>query len=352
MSCLNRYQRLACLTLASLCFSLATKPTLGALEVPVISQTTSVKPESSLPGPSKEKIAEQVSGQKVSNADIQDVLSDVDSRIPSEFAIPKELRANVNLWLKVYAQLTSQQVVIFDENHPEMIYDSLDFSELSRTARNRAAYEITMKLRIKKAVAGIRGALADLSKNAAPKNPNSMQKTILTNMKRMRHVHKFRDLIKTVRVQTGQRDFVVSGLAAAEVFFPHMDRIFKDLGVPPELTRLALVESSFNVRAISKVGAVGVWQFMKPSAKEYMTVDASAGLDERLSPLKSTVAAAKLLKRNHKALGSWMLAITSYNHGLRTFFANRQLIKTQAGRLQLFDPCSHVKRKLGFASRN
>ena len=67
--------------------------------------------------------------------------------------------------------------------------------------------------------------------------------------------------------------------------------------VPKELTRIPLVESSFNNNAVSRVGAVGVWRSPGDSAREYLTVNNKLGIDERLSPFKSALAAAKMLKR-------------------------------------------------------
>src|SRR5204863_7703720 len=73
-----------------------------------------------------------------------------------------------------------------------------------------------------------------------------------------------------------------------------------------------LVESSFQ-NAKSKAGAVGLWQFMSSTGKLYMKV--SSKLDERLDPVRSSEAAAHLLRDNYSALGVWPLAITAYNHG-------------------------------------
>ena len=93
-----------------------------------------------------------------------------------------------------------------------------------------------------------------------------------------------------------------------------MDRIFAQHKVPPELTRIPLVESSFNHLATSKAGASGVWQFVGNTGKKFLIVNSS--IDERRSPLKSTHAAARLLKENHMILSrQWPLAITAYNHG-------------------------------------
>jgi membrane-bound lytic murein transglycosylase D len=145
----------------------------------------------------------------------------------------------------------------------------------------------------------------------------------------------------------------MKGLVAAEAYFPKMETIFTKMGVPPELTRLTLVESSFNLRAYSRVGAAGVWQFMPRTGKEFLTINPGARVDERLSPLKSTVAAAKLLKRHYQMLGdNWVLATISYNHGfrgLREFRKKRHISQNEVNRI--FAPCSS-KGKLGWASRN
>jgi len=83
--------------------------------------------------------------------------------------------------------------------------------------------------------------------------------------------------------------------------------------LPRELTRLPFVESSFNLRARSRVGASGIWQFMRSTARRYMRMDRSA--DERNDPLQATRAAAKKLRDNFSMLKSWPLAVTAYNHG-------------------------------------
>ena len=101
-----------------------------------------------------------------------------------------------------------------------------------------------------------------------------------------------------------------------------MENIFKENKIPYELTRIPLVESSFNTTAVSKADAVGPWQFLKSSAAEFLTVN--NGLDERLSPIKASLAAAKLFKRHYKILGDWYLTVISYNHGLKTFLKNKK----------------------------
>jgi len=67
------------------------------------------------------------------------------------------------------------------------------------------------------------------------------------------------------------------------------------------------------VRAYSKKGAAGIWQFMPATARLYLRVDHA--VDERRDPITSTTAAAQFLEANYHVLGSWPLAVTAYNHG-------------------------------------
>src|SRR5438128_2553053 len=95
--------------------------------------------------------------------------------------------------------------------------------------------------------------------------------------------------------------------------FPEMERIFREEGLPVELVRLPLIESCFNLRAYSKAGAAGVWQFMPRTGRLFMRVDNL--VDERRDPISSTRAAARFLTRVHDMLDTWPLTITAYNHG-------------------------------------
>ena len=152
---------------------------------------------------------------------------------------------------------------------------------------------------------------------------------------------------------------MLTGLAAADPYLQKMELLFAREGLPKELTRIPLVESSFNNNAVSRVGAVGVWQFMGDSAREYLTVNNKLGIDERLSPFKSALAAAKMLKRHQRVLGSWAATVTSYNHGIRTFLkVAPELKKRNLTAVALLAPCVKKSKKgralpsLGWASRN
>ena len=85
--------------------------------------------------------------------------------------------------------------------------------------------------------------------------------------------------------------------------------------MPIELTRLPFVESSFNYKARSHVGASGIWQFMKGTAREY-GLEVNDNVDERYNVEMVTEAACRYLKRSKDKLGSWTLAASGYNAGM------------------------------------
>ena len=287
-------------------------------------------------------------------------LSDSDNRIDESFRVPGPLKNTVSLWLRVYTEYSSEQTVFFDKKHPEVIYEVMDFRDLKRHSRNLMSYEIVRDRQLKKHMADYRAAFASLARKSkrtkpTPESPNlkPLERKILTALAVSGHQHPIREWNSGFHIQTGQRDAIVKGLLSAETFFPKMEEIFEELDVPRELTRIPLVESSFNIDAHSKVGAQGVWQFMPASGKEYMLVNPALGIDERLSPLKATVAAARLLRRNLVVAGNWPLAITAYNHGYTGIRKLNPAQRATALNGSLFSLCSDNKRRtLGYASSN
>ena len=88
----------------------------------------------------------------------------------------------------------------------------------------------------------------------------------------------------------------------------------RDRGMPEELLYLAMMESRLDSRAVSKVSAVGLWQFMSPTAIQYgLRVD--EWVDERRDPVRATDAALDYIEWLHTRFGSWYLAAAAYNAG-------------------------------------
>lgn len=101
-------------------------------------------------------------------------------------------------------------------------------------------------------------------------------------------------------------------------FWPEIQSALKKEGLPEELGYLVWVESAFNVEALSSVGALGLWQFMPATARDFgLKVDPKSKIDERLDVTKSSRAAAEYLSLLLRQFGSdrYMLAIASYNAG-------------------------------------
>lgn len=109
----------------------------------------------------------------------------------------------------------------------------------------------------------------------------------------------------------------------ANRYFPVIEPILKDQGVPDDFKYLALIESGL-MNVVSPAGATGFWQFLKTTAIEY-GLEVNGEVDERYHLEKSTHAACKYLKSAYDRYGSWSMAAASYNLGMNGL--DRQIAK-------------------------
>jgi membrane-bound lytic murein transglycosylase D len=150
-----------------------------------------------------------------------------------------------------------------------------------------------------------------------------------------------------IRAQRGMQEPFADGIERAELYLPGIRRIFREAKLPPELVYLPHVESSFNPTAVSRAGAAGLWQFTRETFDHYDKLP--AGADGRFDPVRSTEVAALHLARARSVLGSWPLAIASYNHGVSGMMRARAAV----GADSLDDIVrGYEAASFGFASQN
>lgn len=269
----------------------------------------------------------------------------------SAFKTPKGFESRVAFWTQIYTRYTSQQGLIHDTKHLHVIYDSVDFGsinlnpELTEKQKKKARHNLIKdkKQRIQKILAQLQKAKsADGLSGEELKIWNLFEK-IPEKTKWVEAQNKAR-----LRFQLGQSDRFLQGLYYSGRYMRAMEKIFVEENLPLELTRLPFVESSFNILARSKVGASGIWQFMKSTARLYK-LKMTAIFDERNDPLRATVAAARVLKGNYQLLGHWPLALTAYNHGPSG--VRRAVQQAQSPQIEIVVEKAK-SRRFGFASEN
>jgi membrane-bound lytic murein transglycosylase D len=235
---------------------------------------------------------------------------------PEAFAVPRGMEERVQFWKDIYTKYTANQGILHDSQYVHLIYESVDFNDI--TAQSDLTDKQREKARRKRVDDRKKEIAARLKRLGELKSAEGLTGEDLRYWQMFEKIDqpkKFHEAARKgrLRFQLGQRDQFMNGIYSSGRYIKQMEEIFRREGVPVELTRLPFVESSFNLRARSRVGASGIWQFMRSTARMYMRLDNAA--DERNDPLRATVAAAKKMRDNFMMLKFWPLAVTAYNHG-------------------------------------
>jgi len=218
------------------------------------------------------------------------------------FPVPDVIKNNVAFWIRIYTEVSLQEGLLHDRDYPQVVYEKIANGD--RTGKKLGELIDQRRKVCIDAIIAVR--------DSAPAKWGADAKRVAELFK-LAPEGAIEGAEERIRHQGGQRERFKAGLARSTMYLDTISAILKKNGVPDELKYLPHVESSFDAEAYSKVGAAGLWQFMRSTGKLYMKVDYM--FDERRDPIISTYAAAKFLKANYDMLGAWPLAITAYNHG-------------------------------------
>jgi membrane-bound lytic murein transglycosylase D len=220
------------------------------------------------------------------------------------FPQPAGIESNVKFWVEVFTTYSVRDFVVHDRDDVSRIYQVFHMPGVGQPSREDIEW----------ANAYLKTKYGDmLNRFASGRAPENDEERRVAALFKDAGPGAYAYAAQNLRVQEGLREQFRAGLIRSRYYRPAMERIFREAGLPPELVTLAQVESGFETRARSSAGACGIWQFTRSTGRKYLRI--TRYHDDRLNPVRSTEAAAKLLRYNYDMLGDWPLAITAYNYG-------------------------------------
>jgi membrane-bound lytic murein transglycosylase D len=254
------------------------------------------------------------------------------------FSTPENLKDNVAFWKKIYTEVSLTEGILHDSEYPLIIYTKITIG--SRKGRSRTSF-----IRYHKNL--VVQTLKIMSRKQASQW-SSKEQEIADLFTRYADMNELKTAWKRIRFQQGQLERYKEGLERSGAYMAFIRLMLNFFNIPDRIAYLPHVESSFNINAYSRVGAAGMWQFMHRTGRLFnLKIDYL--IDERRDPIKSTIAAARLLQMNYNELKSWPLAITAYNHGLASM---KQAVKATGSRDIGVIIEKYKHRRFRFASKN
>lgn len=259
------------------------------------------------------------------------------------FPQPASLLPYVTFWKGVYTTYGVGDFILHDRDHIGLVYEVVRVDEHWNQGRAaKLAEPAIRRLRAK-----YQGILTNLAKGIPPEQLGDDGVRAAEAWGCPCQPEILRRAAANIRVQQGLKEKVDEGLERARVLMPRVLPILQQHDLPVELAAIPMVESTWNVKARSKVAAVGLWQFMRSTGRRYLKI--TRRRDDRRDPIRATEGAAHLLRDNYVELGSWPLAIVAYNHGAGGMQRAQRAIGSQAIEEII---ANYTGPRFGFASRN
>jgi hypothetical protein len=298
----------------------------------------------SLPTSSDER-----TGLKDYMTELRHLVTDPRGKIEPEFRVPEFLKDRVVFWMLIHSRYSRKIRVIHDRNDPGIVYGYLDLRPLHRALGATGTFE-------KRAAAAEKAVLKGLRERLLEAGGIGTSRILLPKEKEQLHVflskhgalgkERIASLCASIRTQTGQSDEFLAALNRSRSLLPHIESVMRQKGLPVALARIPFVESSFNEVAHSKVGAMGIWQFMPATAQELIH---KTDRDLWSDPISQTKGATRMFTMYRSVLPDWGTTVTSYNSGVGRVrrMLEKHKLKGIDGLLQLSE-----RDGLGFAGQN
>lgn len=240
------------------------------------------------------------------------------------FSCPDSLMPRVNFWIEVFSRWNTDTAVFHDKENPQRVYSVLNRRNGCRGSGKGGVIERERK-RIKRNLRGLSQRLKSGKSDALSATQTHLNRLFVGETPK-----EIAAAANRVRCQSGNRDRMAHALTQFHLYRPMILDALEKQSLTPELQYLPFVESAFNPKALSHVGAAGMWQIM-PATGRRLGLVVNDRIDQRYDPRDATVAAALYFRNSVNDLtetafenGHTVTAkelnpfvITSYNYGVR-----------------------------------
>lgn len=256
----------------------------------------------------------------------------------SETNIPKGYIKNVKFWRDIYSYYDSNNILIHSKIDISNVFKVVNLNKLYQNEKNEIVAEIKKNRLIEKQL------------NLVKKNLQNCGRK-LTCPYNLNENFSVKKVLKTLRTQTGQLDILKKGLGRFELFRSTIMSIIKETNADINWIAVPFLESSFNPKAISKVGATGAWQIMHSVGRKMMPINRN--VDTRKNPIISAYTGLKILRENRLITKNNDISVIAYNSGLRNYFKlKRKLKKRKITTAEYLSTSKKISKSFSFASEN